>query len=555
MSASARRRGWVGAAGALLTLGFLALPEASHDGEALSPASLVPPAIAAVLAVSTGRLLPALGLATVAGAVIRFGPLGAVPGGVRTYVVDNVFDPAHLTILGFTLLLLGMVELMNRSGATPALLGVLGRRLSSRRETQVGGAGMGCLLFFDDYANCMVVGPTLRPLFDRHRISRARLAFVVDSTAAPVAGLVPLSTWVGYEVGLLDGILRDLGRSERGFSLLLEMIPLRFYCMFSLLLVFVTALFGRELGAMVHAERRALERDVPPEAASVPSSAPGRPRDALVPLGAVLLAICVGFVVDGGGLSELRSAPEAWRSFGFWQRTVLGVQNGTRVLLVATAVGAVLAFLLPLAGGARPRELAAGFFVGVRTAARASGILLMAWALAAVSSDLGTGRYLAAVVQGSLLPWAIPLLTFVVAALIAFSTGTSWGTMAMLLPSAATVAAGSGEPWLVTVTAAAVLDGAIFGDHCSPISDTTLMSSIAAGCDHLEHVRTQLPYASLAALVALGCGYMGTLAGLPAPACWGLGLGVLILFVRGFGVRVVTRPSRKGPARATPPDG
>lgn len=542
--------------GAVLGVACLWLPDVAHRGRALGPGALLPPLVAVVLTLATGRLVVSLASAALAGAVVLYGPLLAVPLGARHFVVDTLLDPTHLAIIGFATCLLTMVSVMSESGGTGAVVGLIRRYIASRRRTQVGGALMGCALFFDDYANCMIVGPALRPLFDRFGISRARLAFVVDATAAPIAGLVPLSTWVGYEIGLLDGALGGLGLDVSGFSMLLEMLPYRFYCVFALGLVFITAVTGREYGPMLAAEdkafaaRAARSREQAADASAASDTAEeavvrGRPRDAFVPMTTVLVVVAVGFVFDGGGLGALTSEPSRVASLAFWRQTLSAAHHGAQVLLVASVVGLVLSIALPTVGGRISRDrLALALRSGLRVGLGATTVLLLAWALAAACSAVGTGPYLAGVLGGHLLGWMVPLVTFATAAGIAFATGTSWGTMAMLLPTALPLSHQLGEPWLMAVTAAAVLDGSIFGDHCSPISDTTLMSSIGAECDHLEHVRTQIPYATLAMLMALTAGYGATLLGLPAPACWGLGLLGLLVVVRLLGRRAGQAPGR-----------
>jgi Na+/H+ antiporter NhaC len=510
------------------------------NASVLGPGSLVPPLVAVVLALGTGRLVPALGLATLGGAFVLHGPVHGVPLAIRDYVIRNIVDTGHLTVIGFVLALLGMVAVMNRSGGTAAVVEAARSRVSTPRGTRVGGALLGCMVFFDDYANCMIVGPALRPLFDRFGISRERLAFVVDATAAPIAGLVPLSTWVGYEIGLLDEVLRGANEATSGFSMLLEMLPYRFYCVFALMLVFITAIWERELGPMIAAERRALARlathEEPDGADPVLG---GRPVDALLPLGTVLGGTAIGFIVAGGAVGVLVEDPEAILSFGFWRATLGSVQDGPRVLLLAALGGAALSIIVPVAGKrATHTELIGALKKGVRVASGALLVLFLAWALAAVSSDLKTGAYLSHLVTGKLAFWAVPLVTFLTSAGVAFATGTSWGTMAMMLPTALPLALGFEQAWLAPVTAAAVLDGAIFGDHCSPISDTTVMSSIGSECDHLEHVRTQMPYAAVAMVVALGAGYGATTLGLPAVTCWMLGLIALVLVVRFLGKSV-----------------
>jgi Na+/H+ antiporter NhaC len=232
---------------------------------------------------------------------------------------------------------------------------------------------------------------------------------------------------------------------------------------------------------------------------------------------ALVATALAGFVIDGGGAPRLAEAPSRALSFGFWSATLATSENNVAVLSVAAAAGATLAMALPiLRSTLSASEAVRAFARGIRSGAYAVGILLLAWALAAVCKDLGTGQVVVRLLGDTLSPAAIPVATFCAAAGIAFSTGTSWGTMAMLIPVAVPLAHDTGEPIVLVITLAAILDGAIFGDHCSPISDTTLMSSIASGSDHLDHVVTQLPYAMTAMVIALLVGYLPTMQGTAA---------------------------------------
>lgn len=532
MAASHVRELFRGRAPALLVLLVLFMsvplvPDAMVDGRRVSGVALLPPLIAIASVVITRRLLTSLGLGVLAGALLHHGPVMGLPLGVRDYAIRNLFDATHLYIIGFTLALLGMVQVTGRSGGAVGIVASVATWVRGTRSTAVGTFVMGLLIFFDDYANCMLVGPTMRPLADRHRMSREKLAYLIDSTAAPVAGLVLISTWVGYETGLLDDAAKALKLSENGYSLLFSALPFRFYCVLTLVFVLANAVMGRDFGPMFRAERRAarlgklVADDASPmgddtNASGPPDGAPLRWINAALPVGVVVLGTLGGLVVDGGGLPALRSAPGEALSFGFWQRTLGAAENNVQVLFWAALSGAVIALILPLAQRILPaRDAVTAFARGVRTGLLAALVLLLAWALAAVCKDLGTGPVLVAALGDRLPAFVTPTATFFLAAAIAFSTGTSWGTMAILIPTAVPLAHATGNELVLLLTIASVLDGAIFGDHCSPISDTTLMSSIAAGSDHLHHVATQLPYATTVMAAAVLGGYLPVALGIP----------------------------------------
>jgi Na+/H+ antiporter NhaC len=558
----------LGAAAGLVALALLPLVPGAADGDGavFGWTALVPPLVAITLAVVTRRLFLSLGAAVVVGALLVHGPVRAVPLGLRDYAWNNLLDRTHLYILGFTLALLGMVHTMARSGGARGIVVAVSRWVRSARSTRVCTSVMGVLVFFDDYANCMLVGPTMRPLADRYRLSREKLAYLVDSTAAPVSGLILLSTWVGYEVGLLGDVAKTLGLTETGYALLFAALPMRFYCALTLVFVFASSAAGRDFGPMLAAERRAHEhgklmRDgaqplgqADPRHTAPPADKPHRWINAALPIAAVVIGTLAGFVFDGGGGPRLRASPASFFSFSFWRETLSASENNVTVLFWAALAGATLAILLPAAQRVLSlSEAVVAFGRGVRAAGYAAAVLLLAWALAQVCKDLGTGPIVVAALGGSLPPVVVPAVTFLAAAAVAFATGTSWGTMAILIPTAVPLAHAVGGVPLMLLSMAAVLDGAIFGDHCSPISDTTLMSSIAAGCDHIDHVATQLPYAMVVMVVAVPVGYVAVASGGPIWLSYLLGVSALLIVLFGFGRRLpLTPPGEPAPTPRPP---
>jgi Na+/H+ antiporter NhaC len=385
-------------------------------------------------------------------------------------------------------------------------------------------------------------------------VSREKLAYLVDSTAAPVSGLILLSTWVGYEVGLLGDVAKTLGMRETGYALLFAALPFRFYCALTLVFVFASSAAGRDFGPMLAAERRALDQgkllrdgaqplgEADPRHAAPPEDKPHRWINAALPIVAVVIGTLAGFVADGGGWPRLSAAPGSLVSFSFWRETLSASENNVVVLFWAALSGAAIAILLPvLQRVLTPSDAFVSFGRGVRAGTYAAAILLMAWALAQVCKDLGTGPLVVGALGGALPPFVIPAMTFLAAAAVAFATGTSWGTMAILIPTAVPLAHAVGGTPLMLLCMAAVLDGAIFGDHCSPISDTTLMSSIATGCDHIDHVATQLPYAFVVMIVAVSFGYIAVALGGPIWLSYLLGVSTLLVVLFSFGRKLPIR--------------
>ncbi len=475
--------------------------------------ALLPPLVAIVSVLITRWLVPSLVFGIASAAVIHAwpSPAGMAESLVVNYFWDSVLDSFHLSILGFTASLLGLVSVTTASGGLHGMINLILRLARGRRGVSVATVGMGFAIFFDDYANTAIVGPTVRPLFDRLKLSRAKLAYLIDSTAAPIAGLALISTWIGTEVSYLQGAARDLGLDASGYELFLSAMGYRFYCVFALFLVLVVAATGRDFGPMLKVERRVRRSADDAGSQSAAESPAIQPRwyNAVVPIGTVLLLIMIQIYYWGS-----RDPGTDLASLSGWKDVFIraaAAQDGealTFAMLYSGVTGAALAILLPaLQGVMTVREGLLAWMGGVRHVSGALVVIVCAWALSAGCRDLETAHYAVAVLrQGVSVEW-VPLAVFVTAGLVAFATGTSYGTMAIIIPTAAQLGYESGGEAVMILAMAAVLDGAIFGDHCSPISDTTVLSSICSGCEHLEHVRTQIPYALLGAVVAALAGY------------------------------------------------
>ncbi len=476
--------------------------------------ALLPPLVAIVSVLITRWLVPSLVFGIASAAVIHAwpSPAGMAESLIVNYFWDSVLDSFHLSILGFTASLLGLVSVTTASGGLHGMINLILRLARGRRGVSVATVGMGFTIFFDDYANTAIVGPTVRPLFDRLKLSRAKLAYLIDSTAAPIAGLALISTWIGTEVSYLQGAARDLGLDASGYGLFLSAMGYRFYCVFALFLVLVVAATGRDFGPMLKVERRArrsAEDDAGSQSAAESPAIQPRWYNAVVPIGTVLLLIMIQIYYWGS-----RDPGVDLASLSGWKDVFIraaAAQDGealTFAMLYAGVTGAALAILLPaLQGVMTVREGLLAWLGGIRHISGALVVIVCAWALSAGCRDLETAHYAVAVLrQGVSVEW-VPLAVFVTAGLVAFATGTSYGTMAIIIPTAAQLGYEAGGEPVMILAMAAVLDGAIFGDHCSPISDTTVLSSICSGCEHLEHVRTQIPYALLGAVVAALAGY------------------------------------------------
>ena len=515
--------------------------------------SIIPPLLAVTLAILTSRLFPSLCIAVGVGILLSWSQQNATPIGFLTELVwfvravsigNEGIDLFNFWVVLFVCLIMGTISVVVASGGISGVVIWLSQFAKGPRSAQFITGLMGIVVFIGDYSNAMLVGPTMRPLTDHHRVSREKLAFLVDSTSAPIAGLAFVSTWIGYEVGLFNEVAETIGLDRDGYSMFFDALGFRFYCILTIIFVIVNGLSGKDYGAMHTAERRAREtgnvaaRDAQAlgHAAAFTSlpNAVVQPLSAVLPLLALFGLLLGGFWIDGGGTGSLLSLT-AWRE-------ALSEANNVRVLACAAASAFVISVVCAISlSKLRFSEIVPVVWSGIKGSLTPLGILLLAWGLKASCDRLLTGQFLAAMLGDVVSPLWFPLLVFVCASITSFATGTSWGTMAILIPTAIPVAFSldGGSYGLTTILClGAVLDGAIFGDHCSPLSDTTILSSIASSCDPLHHVRTQLPYSLTVAGIALCCGYLPAALGVHSGVGIVSGTGVIVLlFLAVAGLR------------------
>ena len=555
----------------LCTLAALLAPAATEDQSAAMWYSVIPPVLAIVLAFLTRHVLPSLGIAILTGGLLSHVPQAPLSAAVwfegfktsATHVTATVTDTTYLQILAFIPPIFVMIEILIASGGFKGIIVWLLRWIKGRKSAQAATALMGILCFIDDYTNAIVVGSMMQPITDRFRVSREKLAFIVDATSAPIAGLAVISTWIAYEVGLLGQIGSTLGIGKSGYAMFFDALSFRFYCLLMIAFVFVHILMGRDFGPMQAAEERA-QADEPPEDSAQPTSSikpqessiengKGRAINALVPLAGLVLFHLTGLWFDG--TTKLKSDMQQWQaqsqtaaaeempekpvdietlspvSWVYWREVIGHAENTPLVLACASSFGLTLALIFSqLFGSLRMPVIIHCFKRGVRRAMIPFVILILAWSLKNCCDGLRTGQFLTTILAGRVPSYLFPPILFLVASVTSFATGTSYGTMAILMPTAIPIAfAIDGQAYGLTtmISLGAVLDGAIFGDHCSPISDTTIMSSIASSCNLIDHVRTQLPYSLFVAALALLFAYLPSAFGL-APK-WSLLLAVTIM--------------------------
>jgi Na+/H+ antiporter NhaC len=526
--------------------------------------SLVPPLLAIALALIFREVVIALFAGVWLGAFLWTGlnPFAAVLRTVDTFALPELADSDHAAIILFSLMIGGMVGVIGRNGGTFGIVERLSPLATTPRRGLLATYIQGLAIFFDDYANTLIVGNTMRPVTDRLKVSREKLAYVVDSTSAPVASIMFVSTWVGYEISLIaDGLqsasvavaARDpeLGRrlaDTSAFNVFIDTIPYRFYPLLALLFVLLVIWMRRDFGPMYQAEVRArsgggvhrpgaaLLTDTASGAMDPPEGAPLRWVNAAVPVLVVIFTVLLGLYFSGR--SALGAGDHSLRD-------IFGEANSFHVLLWASLLGSIAAIVLTLAQRILSvQETMAAWLAGLRSMVLAMVILVLAWSLGSVTEVLGTAQYVSSVLQGNVSAQLLPVIVFAVAAAISFATGTSWGTMAILLPlviplGASLTAAGElgdgGHYTILLGVVSSVLAGSIFGDHCSPISDTTVMSSMASACDHMDHVRTQLPYALVVAAVGMTVGDVPTAYGLSPWVSLAIGGVILALVIRFVG--------------------
>lgn len=453
--------------------------------------SVLPPVLAIALAIGTRQVYLSLAAGIWLGTTILAGwnPLAGLADAIERGVAV-LGDAGNARVILFTLVIGALIGTVEASGGVRGFVEWIDRRrlVTDGRRARLLAFGIGVVIFIESNITVLVAGAIGRPLFDRFRVSREKLAYLIDSTSAPVCVLIPLNAWGAYVLALLA----EVG-TPRPLAVFIESIPFNFYALAAVLLAAIVAATGWDIGPMRAAERRTMDGQLLSDGATpmvdpetlAPAHAMRigpRARNMVFPIGAMVAMMPLAMVITGGG--DIREG------------------SGSTSVLWAVLTGLLVAWLLLAAQRAAPVETLTGIALrGAGGLIPMALVLLLALALGGVANALGTGAYIAQLVAGNLPPVVFLPVVFLVAAGTAFATGTSWGTFAIMVPIAVPAAALSGLP--AAPFLAAALSGGIFGDHASPISDTSIISSMAAATDHIDHVRTQLPYALLAGGVAV----------------------------------------------------
>ena len=515
---------------------------------AASPLSVLPAVIALGLAIATRRVLLSLGVGIVLGTLLLTDfsiseGSGYLFNTIKGVVIeDGGINTWNMSIIGF-LLLLGMITaLLTLSGGTRAFANWALIHIKDKRGASYLAALLGVFIFIDDYFNSLAVGSISRPVTDRFHVSRAKLAYILDSTAAPMCILMPVSSWGAYIMTIVGGILVSHGIT--GYSPLgayMHLIPMNFYAIFTLLMVFAMIAFKLDIGLMktheVKAEAMGSKAGNANENVDlhddygIQESKLGKVSDLVFPIVSLIIATVFFMLYTGNQSLAGNSLP--FSILGAFENTDVG-----KSLCYGGLVGLLFSFVIVVKQKLPFSDIFNALLIGAKSMLGAIIILFFAWSIGSVIGDMQTGAYLSSLVQGNIdINW-LPVILFVLSGAMAFATGTSWGTFGIMLPIAGDMA-GATEINLMMPMLSAVLAGSVFGDHCSPISDTTILSSTGARCKHIDHVATQLPYAlSMALVSAIGFIILGFINSLP--------IALLISFIAFIAVLFVMKMLSRG---------
>ncbi|MCK5520349.1 MAG: Na+/H+ antiporter NhaC family protein [Candidatus Marinimicrobia bacterium] len=539
----------------ILPLLFIGLPLfGSSDGQIeFGVLTLLPPLVAITLAFLTKNVLISLFLGVFSGSFILawadVGPWKAILFAFIhfTETAQSVIaNPWNAGIILQTLTIGGLIGLIAYMGGSRAIAEALSKKAKSPGSAQLYTWLMGLFIFFDDYANALTVGPIMRPVTDRLKVSREKLAFIIDSTAAPIAGIALISTWVGYELGLIQDSYNALGIPGNAYAIFVSTIPYRFYNFFILFFIVVSAWLVKDFGPMLKAEQRARQRDVvledakpdftgSDEAINPPKGIKYEISNALIPIMTLIIGAFAGLWFNGylnivSGDNPVLTALVRETPFnGIAVRECFSASSAAIVLFQSSLLASIVSIIMGLRKKIFTIKKALEVWTkGVKSLLFTILILTLAWSLSSVIKEMNTAAFLVAILGDNLPAFMLPAVIFILGATISFATGTSYGTMGILMPLAIPLAyAMNPDAAFMSMTIGSVLTGAIFGDHCSPISDTTILSSMGASCDHIDHTRTQIFYAIPVAVIAIIFGYLPVGLGLPVSMAIILGLGAV----------------------------
>ena len=540
---------------------------ATVNAEKFGVLTILPPLVAIVLAFATKNVIVSLVLGVMSGGfLLNLNGMNVFSALFSSFLdlVDRAIaalaDPWNAGIIVQVLAVGGVIHLVAKMGGAKAIAEALAKKAKNARSAQLITWASGLLVFFDDYANSLIIGPMMRPVTDKMKISRERLAFVIDATAAPVAGLAIISTWIGLEVGLIGDGFNAIGVEANAFSVFLNTIPFRFYNILILGFIVLTSIMLKDFGPMREAELRARRgetklassKEIDEKISSEHSDLEPLPGvklniwNAIIPIGILIVGSLFAFYYSGyqtilsgddATLIELvKNSPLSFVSI----REAFSNADASVALFQAALFAGIVALCMGVNKKIFTVSQGLEMWVdGMKTLVITCVILICAWSLSSVIKELGTAKFLVTLLSGSVPAFLLPSIIFVLGGIISFATGTSFGTIGILMPLTIPLAHSiNPEMSYIVVSISAVLTGSIFGDHCSPISDTTILSSMGAGCNHIDHVRTQMPYALFVGAIAILFGYIPAGFGLPIYLIMPVAFIVMFIGIQIFGKSV-----------------
>lgn len=484
----------------LIMVSAWSLTAFAGEGETAKPGmystfwALVPPIVAIGLALITKEVYSSLFIGIVVGGIFvsNFQFEGTVNAVLNDGVISVLTNPDNVGIIVFLVILGVIVSMMNKAGGSAAFGEWAGRRIKTRVGAQLATIGLGVLIFIDDYFNCLTVGSVMRPVTDRHKVSRAKLAYLIDATAAPVCIIAPISSWAAAVSSYVEG--------EDGFAIFIKAIPYNFYALLTIVMMIGLTVMKVDYGSMRIHEKNAIKGDLytTPDRPFANMEDQGKKEtkgkviDLVIPVLILVICCVIGMIYTGGFFSGTDFVT-AFSQCSASQGLTIGSLFGLLATILLYTIRRVLSF----------KECMDCVPEGFQAMVPAILILTFAWTLKTMTDHLGAAEFVAGAMESSAqnLMSLLPAIIFIVGCFLAFATGTSWGTFGILIPIVVAVFENS-NPELMIISISACMAGAVCGDHCSPISDTTIMSSAGAQCNHVNHVSTQLPYAVTAAAVS-----------------------------------------------------
>ena len=519
----------------MLLKGNLSLLSNEQLGKELSIITLIPTILAVILAFITHNVLFSLLVGFLSGVLILTfvdsTSISQFPiqlfNQTYTSLKNVIIDIGNLEVMLLVLVVGGMIEVVRSSGGFEALAIRLTKRINTPRKAGLIGSLLGCLIFFDDYANSLIVGPIMKPITDRVKVSREKLSYIVDSTAAPVTGIALISSWVAVEISAIDSGLEIVGSDLSSFYLFVNSIPFCFYCLFCLSFIFLNSILGRDFGPMLKAEKRARNgQPVSEESKAIESNSHNEIKDRIgkrifVGVGSILLLVLfatISFYINGRKNAIVANALDITSPFNIRNlMTIISYADTINLVTLSALIGSLFAIIFGCIFKLFDLKNAIkSWLVGAKNLFPTIIVLIFAWSLADVTYRLGTTYYIVEIISANVPSVLTPALIFVTCCVVSCASG-SYGSLFVVMPLAIPLAfkvvsmgVGIDEEVYLLICVASVMAGSIFGDHCSPVTDCTILSALGSGCTTMEHCRTQLPYAITCAVISIICGILLT---------------------------------------------